>query len=331
LFDGGVAGSSFHDNQQAEGGAPMRRGLTLIECLVIVAVLGVLVCLLLPALSAAQDEARKERCVNNLRHFGLAMHNYHQTNDCFPMSAVVGDGHGLGHSCFTGFLPFMEQSRLYNGYNYHLENWHVANGTVVGTRVATFTCPDNPNTQSVPARDIRTIDGNSYPGTSAFAPLHYGANWGGNRAGWADAFEKGHGTFRGVMMTIRSRGPDGENTNVRLAQITDGTSYTVAIGEKRDSQGWCVGGWAGSEFDPGPSPAYDGDDPTTRRVFTGSSHGDPHILFCDGAVRPLPGTIDRELWYALLTRNGREAIDLRKLPAPAGAGDRPKTPANSRD
>jgi hypothetical protein len=154
-----------------------------------------------------------------------------------------------------------------------------------------------------------------------FAALHYGANWGGNRAGWADEFEKGHGTFRGVMMTIRSRGPEGENTNVRLADIVDGTSNTVAIGEKRDSQGWCVGGWAGSEFDPGPSPAYDGDDPTIRRVFTGSYHGAPHILLTDGAVRPLPGTLDRPIWYALLTRNGGEVVDWRKVPALGGKAE----------
>jgi prepilin-type N-terminal cleavage/methylation domain-containing protein len=305
----------------------MRRGATLIECLVVVAIVSVLVCLLVPAVQAARDQAREARCTNNLKQLGQALNNYVETFSTLPMSAVAGEGHGQGQSCFALVFPFMQQNAVYNAYNFWLENWHEANGTATDVRIATFLCPANPNVEAMPSHKIRTIDGDVYPGHSEFARVHYGANWGGDRAGWATDFEKDHGTFRGVMMTVRSRGPNGENSTIAYANIRDGLAYTISIGEKRDGQGWCVGGWAGSEFDPGRSPSYDGDDATTERVYTGSFHGTPHFLFCDGTVRPLPGAMDRAVWYALITRDGGEVVkasDLPNLPKAEDRGERPK-------
>ncbi len=94
-----------------------------------------------------------------------------------------------------------------------------------------------------------------------------------------------------------------------VREITDGTAFTLAIVEKRDSFGWDVGGWGGSEFDVHTAPAYVGDDPLARKVYSGSPHADgPTALLCDGSVRRLPARQDRILWYALLTRAGGEVI-----------------------
>ena len=122
------------------------------------------------------------------------------------------------------------------------------------------------------------------------------------------------------MMTVIA--PDGQEKaadgkpkarNVGLEHITDGLSFTLAMVEKRDSFGWAVGGWAGSEFDVHTSPAYAGDDALARKVYSGSPHADgPNALMCDGSVRPLRARQDAAIWYALITRAGGEVVKFDK-------------------
>ena len=70
------------------------RAFTLIELLVVIAIIAVLIALLLPAVQAAREAARRAQCVNNLKQIGLALHNYHQVNDCFPPGGPARhDGH----------------------------------------------------------------------------------------------------------------------------------------------------------------------------------------------------------------------------------------------
>ena len=287
-----------------------RRGMTLIELIVLAAVVFVLVALLLPAVHAAQLFARRATCTQNLKQLGLAIHNYHAVNLALPMSDVAGKGHGVGHSDLTALLPYLEQTRVYNGYNFHLEPWRPANSTTVATKIASFLCPDNKATDPRPAAEVRTIDDKPFPGTSKFARAHYGANWGGGRSGWGTDFEKAVGQFRGVILPVSVKLPDGRmSRNIGFADVFDGLSFTLALVEKKDSHGWAVGGWAGSEFDVHTGPAYDGDDPKARRVYTGSYHPDgPNALFCDGSVRTLRPTVEQRVWYAAITRAGGERI-----------------------
>jgi type II secretory pathway pseudopilin PulG len=281
--------------------------MTLVELLVIVAIISVLVAVLLPVVQTASAAARASSCTNNFKQIGLALLNYESANGTLPMSQTKGEGHGIGHSVFTAILPYLEQTRVYNGYNFSLENWHSANQTAVTTRIDTFLCPENKNVDSVPAAEVRFPESRS-----TFARTHLGANWGGGRGPWGEEFVKQKGTYLGVIMTVidadgRVKGPGGRPPAhcVSLREITDGTSLTLAMVEKRDSFGWAVGGWGGSEFDVHISPAFEGEDPLVRKVYTGSYHeAGPGAILCDGSFRSLHPGIDRMIWYALITRAG---------------------------
>jgi hypothetical protein len=302
------------DSRRSEMDDRMRgRGLSPVEVLVLVAVVGVGIALTLPAIRASQIFARRARCINNLKQIGLACHNYHDVNGTLPMSRVAGTkGHGVGHSSHTALLPFLELAPVYNAYNFSLEPWHASNNTVTRTKLAVYLCPDNKGpTGPMEARDVPSLDDKGVPGKNQFVATHYGANWGGGHEGFGDDFVKAKGTYLGMIVPVST--PEGAEAgvkaNIRFADVPDGLSNTIMVAEKGDGGAWAVGGFGNSEFDVNTSPAYDGDDAKAKRVFTGSPHeAGPNILMGDGSVRALSPKTEKDVWYALITRNGGEVI-----------------------
>jgi prepilin-type N-terminal cleavage/methylation domain-containing protein/prepilin-type processing-associated H-X9-DG protein len=193
-----------------------RRGFTLIELLVVIAIIGVLIALLLPAVQAAREAARRAQCTNNLKQLGLAMHNYHSTNDVFPLGCSQGRFNATDASPATWgnwgpqamLLTFMEAAPLYNAINFNFtaDNGQAAyiNSTAFNTRISSYLCPSDG------LAGVTNI--NSYAasiGTSI----------------WRNNAEDQKATVS------QSTGVFAEYASSGVRDCTDGTSNTIAFGE----------------------------------------------------------------------------------------------------
>ena len=271
-------------------------GFTLIELLVVIAIIGMLVALLLPALSAVKESSRRLQCGNNLHQYGLALRTYHNENLAFPIGNVLY----RWWTFQSRLLPYLEQKEVYQliDYNYDGDCFQYANTknakpeTDPGNRVLPFEiCPDDPN-----------------GGKIWFGYQGYGYH--------------GCTNYLGCMGTS-SFANDGVllyGNPISMSKITDGTSKTILMGERGIPEdlywGWTYCGYGDS--------TGDGDNlcSTQLGLTPGLADGN-HImhfwsyhptavmfLFADGGVRPLLYDIDFGVFQALSTRAGGETFEL---------------------
>jgi prepilin-type N-terminal cleavage/methylation domain-containing protein/prepilin-type processing-associated H-X9-DG protein len=212
-----------------------RRGFTLIELLVVIAIIAILIALLLPAVQAVRETARRAQCVNNLKQMGLALQNYHDAMGTFPMSYAARSrfidgatdttpGWGWG----TMILSQLEQTSVYNAVNFVLPVEGTQNSTVVLSIISTYLCPSDP----MPGGPFGVTDkaGNVL---ALIGPTSYAACVGNDLTDSTTGLNN-DGLGNGVMF---------RNSGIRIAGITDGTSQTITIGERA----WSInsGPWAG--------------------------------------------------------------------------------------
>ncbi|MBI1346632.1 DUF1559 domain-containing protein [bacterium] len=93
-----------------------KQGFTLIELLVVIAIIAILIALLLPAVQQAREAARRTQCRNNFKQIGLALHNYHDNFNAFPIGVTTSTSGGWGHSFWIGLLPYVDQAPLFNQF-----------------------------------------------------------------------------------------------------------------------------------------------------------------------------------------------------------------------
>jgi prepilin-type N-terminal cleavage/methylation domain-containing protein/prepilin-type processing-associated H-X9-DG protein len=132
-------------------GPRSRRGFTLVELLVVIAIIGILIALLLPAVQAAREAARRMQCSNNLKQIGLALHNYHDTNKCFPPGAFWYEMNPNWSPLYRGsilirLLPFVEQQPLYNLFDLKTDtdNQTDAGGELLAAKIVpVYVCPSD--------------------------------------------------------------------------------------------------------------------------------------------------------------------------------------------
>jgi prepilin-type N-terminal cleavage/methylation domain-containing protein/prepilin-type processing-associated H-X9-DG protein len=221
-----------------------RRAFTLIELLVVIAIIGVLVALLLPAIQAAREAARRMHCTNNLKQIGLAVHNYVSAfNVLPPVGSVDRNGNSVGGgvvpqtaSILLRLTNYLEQRALYNAYNFDIGDVFqgaavAANTTVMSTPLQMYTCPSDPN-----PGNTGPLDGGY---TVITACTNYAICGGTNRA-------NSQGYVTGVAWWVGGHPLFG--SAVSLASLTDGTSNTAAYSE------WVKG--KNGQNAPGPNLVY---------------------------------------------------------------------------
>src|SRR5215208_5249310 len=122
-----------------------RRAFTLIELLVVIAIIAILIGLLLPAVQKIRESANRLKCQNNMKQLGLALHNFHDTNQAFPASGWTQAGPGNPGGRFVGWrpltLPFIEQENLQRLYDFNSDWWVGTNPVAAAVPVKTYQCP----------------------------------------------------------------------------------------------------------------------------------------------------------------------------------------------
>jgi prepilin-type N-terminal cleavage/methylation domain-containing protein len=307
-----------------------RKAFTLLELLVVVAIIGILIGLLLPAVQKVREAAARTQCLNNLKQLGLALHGYHDTNNGFPPGYAAGvpysDGAtdtapGWGWAVLV--LPYLEQDNVSRQFNL---SQPVQNSAGVKTMLKVFRCPSD----LTPEGPFPVPDGFGTTVCLA-APTSYAACCG------SDAFGTTDPTGDGVFY---------RNSRTRIADITDGTSNTILVGERAWAK--ANGAWAGAipggvlkrgQYNPCqpdvpgawfPSSTLavahahlnnaltDPDGSAGMDDFSSMHFGGSFFLFADGSVhflRSVPGdnadgsyTADGVIFQALATRGGGEVV-----------------------
>ena len=323
-----------------------RSAFTLVELLVVIAIIGILVALLLPAVQAAREAARRMSCGNNMKQLGLALHNYHDVYRRLPPMAfypktVVGDDWSL----HARLLPYLEQASLHNFIVWGVP--YTQQGAVAQMRIPTFICPSE--TKARPRPDPQPSDPNF---------THFPLNYGVNAGSWF------------VFAPTTQQGGDGlthPQASFDFAALTDGTTNTLAFAEVKAYTPYlrdggnpaglgvappvatAVGGMGGSfkadsghtewvdgrvhqtgvtvTFPPNTQVpftnagiAYDIDfnssregknitNPTYATVTSRSYHpGGVQVTLADGSIQFVSQTVDATVWRSLGTRAGGEVV-----------------------
>lgn len=288
-----------------------RAAFTLIELLVVIAIMAILIALLLPAVQAAREAARRTECRNNLKQFGIALHNYADAHQVLPPGYLYRpdpNGNAMGFGWGALILPMLEQGSLQRRFDFGRAVWDNANTAPRMRHLRAFLCPSDP----VSEQEFVSMGG---PPPEQYAMGCYVANFG--PPDLDDNQEQRDGVFS-------------RNSATQMSHVSDGLSQTLFVGERVNgpfrvaaSHGihfayettWCCAVREASDptddhghmvlFHAGHPP----NDPQSDDRDVSSAHESvSHFLMGDGRVRGLSVNINLAVYQALSTRAGRESI-----------------------
>ena len=355
--------------------AASRHGLSLIELLVTIAIIGILIALLLPAISATRESARRVQCTSQLRQIGIGLNAYHDALGTFPPGYVAGnsesnrDGKGWGWGALL--LPFVEQRVLADQLNTSWQSFDAVAADIeqapfLRSNVDLYLCPSDTGggeshrfrsiilqsemraENSLVQRSPRELDATETVMAHVFIPPRrprykppqrlpknqiitaqpvpvpariaksnyvgsFGSEWKSQRQDWDNKDFEGNGLF-------------GRNSAVTVSKIIDGTSKTLAVGERcmrnyaaawAGSNSWKGCGFADNQRVVGTAFYPINDAPINQNIdcdgrgsanFSSNHYGGATFLFADGSVRFLPQELELGIFQNLAQRNDREKI-----------------------
>jgi prepilin-type N-terminal cleavage/methylation domain-containing protein/prepilin-type processing-associated H-X9-DG protein len=303
------------------------RGFTLVELLVVITVIGILIALLLPAVQAAREAARRMQCTDNLKQLGLAMHNYHAAVGSLPPGYVSkvdsggpADDLGPGWGWAAMLLPFVEQANMEGLIRFDRDIADPLNATARTIVFPVFRCPTDggPPTFNVPVGSRQVSVGRSnYVGMYGQPEICPDPGFLSNDAEYGPP-------RRGMLC---------RNATVRIADVKDGTSQTILLGERSSNLAYVTWtgavtggtvppkppnpmGYAAEEAPvlilghtgmPGELPAHKPNSKINHVDDFWSRHAQgANFLLVDGSVHMIGESIDPKVWWALGTRAGGE-------------------------
>jgi prepilin-type N-terminal cleavage/methylation domain-containing protein len=306
-----------------------RSGFTLIELLVVIAIIGVLVALIMPAVQAARESANRAKCQNNLKQLGLAAQEYHDNFSSFPSGWLcqtpVYDNMGnylYGDQNFcsapsqqyqtymwnglVGLFLKLEQANLYNEINFSLSPYFPDNATSIKRSIDGFVCPSNRRATGVSTTATALKVGPSdYRGNMAAGMVAPGTG------SCPTPYTIANATNPACL--VYDNGVTYQNSQTSMADITDGTSMTMLIGESLqgnwpDATGCCVRTNIDRTVNK-PIVVNNNGIITNYYVYWSSKHPNlVNFVRCDGSVTPVTNQINKLVLNKLMTRSGGESI-----------------------
>ncbi|MFO0893300.1 MAG: DUF1559 domain-containing protein [Isosphaeraceae bacterium] len=302
----------------------VRSGFTLIELLVVIAIIGVLVALIMPAVQSARESANRAKCQNNLKQLGLAAQEYHDSFNAFPCgwycmppvydqnnALVAGDANcatpGTPYQTYMwsgipGFFLKLEQNNLWNELNFSLPPTDRSNWTGIRRTVDGLICPSNPKPEITPLGISVRPGASAYRGNMAAGMVVPGA---------ADCLTL---SPTNPACCIYDNGVMFQNTEVNIADITDGTSNTVLMGESMqgnwaDATSCCVR----TNIDRTINKPINAGGRVFNTYWMSKHPNLVNFARCDGSVSPITNQINKLVLNKMMTRNGGEALSTEEM------------------